>query len=46
LDIPDIMLWEELCITLDADTLLVDAEGACIVNNDRPALGNLKPLAL
>jgi hypothetical protein len=35
LDIPDIMLWEDLSITMDTDTLLVDAEGACIVNNDQ-----------
>jgi hypothetical protein len=39
LDIPDIMLWEELFITLDTDTLLVDAEGACIVNNDQIWIG-------
>jgi hypothetical protein len=39
LDIPDIMLWEELFITLDADTLLLDAEGACIVNNDQIRIG-------
>jgi hypothetical protein len=39
LDIPDIMLWEELTITLDTDTLLVDAEGACIVNNDQIRIG-------
>jgi hypothetical protein len=39
LDIPDIMLWEELTITLDTDTLLVDAEGACIVNNDQIKIG-------
>jgi hypothetical protein len=39
LDIPDIMLWEELTITLDTDTLLVDTEGACIVNNDQIRIG-------
>jgi hypothetical protein len=35
LDIPDVMLWEELFITLEEDLLLVDKEGACIVNNDQ-----------
>jgi hypothetical protein len=39
IDIPDIMLWEELTITLDTDTLLVDAEGSCIVNNDQIKIG-------
>jgi hypothetical protein len=39
LDIPDIMLWVELTITLDTDTLLVDAEGACIVNNNQIKIG-------
>jgi hypothetical protein len=39
LDIPDIMLWEELSITLDRDSPLVDAEGACIVNNDQIRIG-------
>jgi hypothetical protein len=39
IDIPDIMLWEELTITLDTDTLLVDAEGSCIVNNDQIRIG-------
>ena len=39
IDIPDIMIWEELTITLDTDTLLVDKEGACIVNNDQIRIG-------
>jgi hypothetical protein len=39
IDIPDIMLWEELTITLDTDTLLVDAEGSYIVNNDQIKIG-------
>jgi hypothetical protein len=39
LDIPDIMLWEELTITLDTDTLLVDTEGACIINSDQIRIG-------
>jgi hypothetical protein len=39
LDIPDIMLLEELTITLDTDTLLVNTEGACIVNNDQIRIG-------
>jgi hypothetical protein len=38
LDIPNIMLWE-LTITLDTDTLLVDTEGACIVNNNQIRIG-------
>jgi hypothetical protein len=40
--ITDIMLWEELLITLDEDALLVDAEGACIVNNDQIRIGITK----
>jgi hypothetical protein len=39
IDIPDIMRWEELAITLDTDTLLVDATGSCIVNNDQIKIG-------
>jgi hypothetical protein len=39
IDIPDSMLWEELTITLDTDTLLVDATGSCIVNNDQIKIG-------
>jgi hypothetical protein len=39
IDIPDIMLWEELSITLDTDELLVDTTGACIVNNDQIKIG-------
>jgi hypothetical protein len=39
IEIPDIMLWEELTITLDTDTLLVDATGSCIVNNDQIKIG-------
>jgi hypothetical protein len=35
LDIPDVMLWEELFVTLEEDLLLVDSKGACIVNNDQ-----------
>jgi hypothetical protein len=39
IDIPDIMLWEKLTITLDTDTLLEDAEGSCIVNNNQIKIG-------
>jgi hypothetical protein len=35
INIPDIMLWEELSITLDTDELLVDSARYCIVNNDQ-----------
>jgi hypothetical protein len=33
------MLWEELTITLDTKTLLVDTEGACIVDKDQIRIG-------
>jgi hypothetical protein len=39
INIPDIMLWEELSITLNTYKLLVDKAGGCIVNSNQVRIG-------